>query len=95
MDVKCNILCGKKGYQLPERLNYPGASNDRPNGTVRVPSGVSCWGVWCQSHRLVDETKDLTVQYIRKDLLREKSRVNIPVVHYMTGSTVRFDNLPI
>ena len=27
--------------------------------------------------------------------LTGKSRVNIPVVHYMTGSTVRFDNSPI
>ena len=53
--------------QLPERLNYPGASNDRPNGTEQVPSGVFCWVVGCQSHRLVDETKDLTVQYIRKE----------------------------
>ena len=57
----------QKGYQLPERLDYPGASNDRPNETVRVPSGVSCWGVRCQSHCLVDETKALRVQYIRKD----------------------------
>ena len=53
--------------QLPERLNYPGAWNDRPNGTEQVPSGVSCWGVRCQSHRLLANTKDLTVEYIRKE----------------------------